>query len=580
MTVKKKQALGARGGTPAAGSDAADRRRLASIDRVIKRHLAALRKPGVLTVRPGIESAGGRITGREAIVVTVDAKRRRVPKGARLPEEIEGIPVDVREATAAQRLRRVAPKQHAVLAATTPHVAAPYFPFERAVGTGKLVPPPRLPPPLGKPQIAYTPPRSPRLRSVSRRMTIVACASPDAGFTVLADFLSKVKERLTVGLYDFTSGDILTSLTASLQGGHKAFTLVLDHPAPNPTANQSDEQTVAALRKADGGMRQAWALTRGDPFAAKWIFPMAYHIKVAVRDSSSFWLSSGNWNVSNQPNLAAGEHDRGALDTADRDWHVIVMDPGLARLYQAYIEHDFSVASAVQRPKPDLRAKQAVVSAAKAHARLQRAPKAQPPAAAPSDHGPPFTLGKPTEFRNAQVRLQPLLTPDRGRHGTMYVDKVLALLQSAKRRLYMQTQYISQSKTGKSPPNFLRLVAAVGDAVRRKVDVRIILSQYENSESDVELLHTYGLSPFVRIQQRVHNKGIVVDSRAVMVSSQNWSAEGVLQNRDAGVIIHNAAIAKFFEQIFLQDWNERATDHISSSPHSSVVRILKALTPR
>jgi phosphatidylserine/phosphatidylglycerophosphate/cardiolipin synthase-like enzyme len=70
----------------------------------------------------------------------------------------------------------------------------------------------------------------------------------------------------------------------------------------------------------------------------------------------------------------------------------------------------------------------------------------------------------------------------------------------------------------------------------------------------------------MRIQQRVHNKGIVVDSRAVLVSSQNWSAEGVLQNRDAGLIIHNAAIAQYFEAIFLQDWEERATTRIASAP--------------
>ena len=35
----------------------------------------------------------------------------------------------------------------------------------------------------------------------------------------------------------------------------------------------------------------------------------------------------------------------------------------------------------------------------------------------------------------------------------------------------------------------------------------------------------------------MHNKGIVVDSKTVLVSSQNWSSAGVLQNRDAGVII-------------------------------------------
>jgi phosphatidylserine/phosphatidylglycerophosphate/cardiolipin synthase-like enzyme len=44
----------------------------------------------------------------------------------------------------------------------------------------------------------------------------------------------------------------------------------------------------------------------------------------------------------------------------------------------------------------------------------------------------------------------------------------------------------------------------------------------------------------------------------VLVSSQNWSADGTLRNRDAGVIIENADIAKYFEAIFLDDWNLRA----------------------
>jgi hypothetical protein len=49
---------------------------------------------------------------------------------------------------------------------------------------------------------------------------------------------------------------------------------------------------------AAAGFTQAWALTRTDPDATAWIFPTAYHIKVAVRDRTAFWLSSGNWNNS------------------------------------------------------------------------------------------------------------------------------------------------------------------------------------------------------------------------------------------------------------------------------------------
>jgi phosphatidylserine/phosphatidylglycerophosphate/cardiolipin synthase-like enzyme len=58
----------------------------------------------------------------------------------------------------------------------------------------------------------------------------------------------------------------------------------------------------------------------------------------------------------------------------------------------------------------------------------------------------------------------------------------------------------------------------------------------------------------LRIQPHVHNKGIVVDSQVVVVSSQNWSADGTGDNRDAGLIVYNAEAAQYFEQIFLHDW--------------------------
>ncbi len=58
----------------------------------------------------------------------------------------------------------------------------------------------------------------------------------------------------------------------------------------------------------------------------------------------------------------------------------------------------------------------------------------------------------------------------------------------------------------------------------------------------------------LRIQSNVHNKGIVVDSETVVVSSQNWSADGTGPNRDAGLIIYDVEAAGYFESIFLHDW--------------------------
>jgi len=96
--------------------------------------------------------------------------------------------------------------------------------------------------------------------------------------------------------------------------------------------------------------------------------------------------------------------------------------------------------------------------------------------------------------------------------------------------------------------------------------VKLITSQYETQDL-VEKLKDAGLDTSVlRIQPHVHNKGIVVDSVVAMISSQNWSADGTLYNRDAGVIIWNAEVAAYFEEIFLHDWNNLSSTNIPPAP--------------
>src|SRR5262249_8299951 len=50
------------------------------------------------------------------------------------------------------------------------------------------------------------------------------------------------------------------------------------------------------------------------------------------------------------------------------------------------------------------------------------------------------------------------------------------------------------------------------------------------------------------------NKGFVIDSRTVVVSSQNFSPAGIYENRDAGVILESPEIAQYFGPIFDADW--------------------------
>jgi hypothetical protein len=536
------------------------------IDQTIKKNLSKLRKPGVLTVRPGFEVAGHRLTGKPAIVATVHTKTKNVPAGQLLPSSLAGIPVDVREATAHQRLRAYDPAAAAVTQAYgRPEDKEPTWPLEREMPSGQPLAGASssttralaahakshtaihaaLAAHAAKKAIKYVPAPNAPLVPVQTKTTITAHASPDAGLATLEKFLLGTRESLVVGMYDFTSGRILSTFESAL-GGSKTLQMVLDNPAPNPTRDQTDTQTVDALDSQLGGRaRIVRALVRSDALVSAWVFPYAYHIKVIVRDGTAFWLSSGNLNNSNQPDLTAPPQ------TEDRDWHVIIEDEKLAQIFSAYLTQDYTTAKAFQLPPSG------TVAAAVEDAQAKLAAHASPPPAPALSR--PAGKVPPKVFSNLSLTITPLLTPDtlpaQPTKG-QYLTQIVTLIQSAQKKLYIQLQYIeSSSGTGGYPT----LLGEIAKRVAAGVDVRLIESE-EYGEKWAEKMKAGGvdLTANIRLQPNVHNKGFVVDSRAVVVSSQNFSPAGILENRDAGVILESEDVAAYFEAIFLSDWTTKA----------------------
>ncbi|MDP4260139.1 MAG: phospholipase D-like domain-containing protein, partial [Bacteroidota bacterium] len=415
-----------------------------------------------------------------------------------------------------------------------------------------------------KSQLVYKAATQP-LKPLTGKMTILAYASPDDGFTVLQDFLSQTQSHLNIALYDFTSGDLLKTVEGVVKPGKVAFKMVLDHPPRNPTANQPDDETRADILKSGNGRAAInWALTRNDPVVTEWIYPTAYHIKVAVRDKNAFWLSSGNFNVSNQPNLKAKDPARGSLKNADRDWHVIIFQQDLAGLFEAYILNDFAIAQGGQ-DDGDTAVRKTIQKAMKS-LKTETNKSSLHSGAFNFNPSAPLGLGQKRLFSDVNATVHPLLTPDPGQHTSMYVDNVLALIQSAQRSVFMQTQYVHPSDKPEDK-DFMLLVKALSDAHKKGLDVRLITSEFENTSQWIEKLKEFDLDQVLRVQRGVHNKGIVVDSKVVMISSQNWSADGCLRNRDAGVIIEQPDIAAYFEKIFMDDWVHRANEKIVDASH-------------
>ncbi len=534
------------------------------IDGTIQANLAHFRKRGALTVRPGYKIKNDWITPRAAIVVTVKKKKARVAADDLIPAKIGKYATDVREATVWQNLRHNNLQQYGnLMASHRSEYAQPEFPYERNAQTGQLLqaakPQPALAAHQAKPMVPYTPPAGATLAPVTDKMSITFCASPDAGWLELSKFLQGIGAKLTVGMYDFTSAHVLAAVQAAL-AGKQDLSLVLDHPPKNPSADQTDEQTKADLAKELGARLEfAWAVEAKDPMVSKAIFPNAYHIKVAVKDGKIFWLSSGNWNNSNQPDINpfADQADKSKINPiakkSDRDWHAIVSHAGLAATFEAYLQNDLKVATELQ----------AVKSGLKLMAALPKEIQAVSPEKPIRGEIASRRYFKPFQIVDEKVTVQPVLTPDAGAGN--YVQNFKKLISSAKKKLYIQTQYIHPSNPSQYP-GLQALIDAVKDRIAAGVDVRIILSQYEATGGWLEKLQAAGIdaAKLVRIQKGVHNKGFVVDGEVIALGSENWSGDGVERNRDASLIIYHAGAANYFEEIFLHDWTTLAKQKLST----------------
>ena len=521
------------------------KRSLPEIPTVINANRAKLMKPGVLSVRPGFKFTNGWITHTPAIVATVKKKKAADQLSAAdvLPTEVDGTPVDVIQATADQRKVQTDPASFVPVATSRmaerrptilPHTVLANgqdlgTEVEAAMTAAKAHAP-------ALERIKYTSPPDVPLTPVDEDVTITVAASPDAGWVVLSAFLAATKKTLTVGLYDCTSTHVTKALVSAL-GKTAKLNLVLDRPVLNPTANQFPETTVSTLSAALGTrLSFAWALDGLDHHASEEIYPTAYHIKVAVRDSNTVWLSSGNWNNSNQPELSTADADWPS--SRDRDWHVVIEHAGLAGTFEKYIAHDLAIAQVNNKDAPP-------------QGTLHASPK--PGAAIPN--------ATAHQTFTKKMKITPLLTPDLGD----YINAIEALIGNTNQSLRMQFQYIH---IGRNPPaNFLALIQSVVDAQARHVDVKIIVrDEGGDLAAQLDLLQQHGIDVTgnVRTQVNVHNKGIVSDDKTVLVSSQNWSSEGVLQNRDAGVLLEDPDVAAYFAGIFDDDWANRARPHVSS----------------
>src|SRR5262245_28787676 len=261
----------------------------------VRQELSALKD--VITVRPGYAypSTGNAIP---AVVVAIIPGTDPV-KAPELQAKF-GVAFAVTDATVEEQQAAIGAKPLSFSLPEGPTVSA----FEKLLGGEEVME-------FGPPKTgSYEDLVPPNLPLVKEAMDLTVCVSPDASWSELETFLDGTEKRLTVAMYQFTAPHILNAVSAAVTPPGRQFELVL-HPIPEPPPKSGvkagdlaeEEEVIEPLEKRlKNRFEMAWAtlVSKAHPDG---LWASAYHIKVAVRDGTAVWLSSGNWQSSNQPDV-------------------------------------------------------------------------------------------------------------------------------------------------------------------------------------------------------------------------------------------------------------------------------------
>ncbi len=243
MEVVTEDAVAAGKDFPSSASET-ERSVFAGVIALIRSHGEQLKNvPGVVSVRPGYRFAGGGFTGTPAIVVAVLRKRSadNIPSGERIPRLINGVQIDVTEATPEEQLRaRAGDNQIAAESlsslekrgATDKTAEDAVAEWERIL-SGEVVGAEDLEQLAAELPTRYRPPQD--LSLTEATVDSITChVSPDAGWSELENFLGGVEERLTVAMYDFHAEHVRDALKSAMEQGGGNLRLILDKDGGTP----------------------------------------------------------------------------------------------------------------------------------------------------------------------------------------------------------------------------------------------------------------------------------------------------------------------------------------------------------
>ncbi len=174
----------------------------------------------------------------------------------------------------------------------------------------------------------------------------------------------------------------------------------------------------------------------------------------------------------------------------------------------------------------------------------------------PQDQEPVFFLATASPDTDIPSSMQPDL------------PQIVRLINQANKRVFVQLLTYSPAVRGGA--NFTSLEAAMIQAAKRGVDVRLLCSDWCTKSYEIPYLKKLvqlpglqvtistipewsgGYIPFARVE---HCKYMIVDDSLSWIGSSNWEKNYFSDSRNVGVIIRNSQVNTLLSNIFLKSWD-------------------------
>lgn len=341
--------------------------------------------------------------------------------------------------------------------------------------------------------------------------------TPEEGTPIVLDFLGAARSRLDIAVYTWESATFAHAAAKTAERGVRVRVLLEGGPVGG--IDEAEQAIIARLAEAGVDVRFA---SRAVPYM---------HAKYALRDANAVLVGSENWNPSAFPTTPRPEG-------GSRGWGIVIENATLASRLAALFESDFASGTRAE-PEPAL-----------THLLAE-----------------PVATRRETPISEASFFAELIAAP--GAEGP-----IVAALDSARETIDLQGLFF-ESEWDEGPSPFAQ---ALERASARGVHVRVQLDGRFPRAGHDALVRTAERSGYeVRLasaERTLHNKGVVLDGKRVILGSVNWGETSATRNREVALLLESPEIAGFFALAFERDWTGGASAGARASPDAGFAGVL------